>query len=602
LLCAGAAVALGSQLRQVLALHRLGKEATPLEGSDWSILLEEARARMGVRRRVRLLLHTKIPVPMTWGFFRPAIAMPARAESWDRDRRVAVLLHELAHVRRGDWPALVLARLARALYWANPLAWWATARLAQAQELACDRLVVARGLLPSDYARHLVHIARDARVFPAARAGLAVARSSDVEVRVMSILKPSTQSSARRFLGTGAALLLSLLLLATTAALAMLQPAPRVAAVAAYTVSRATATAAVVPAQQPATVRAPAEDGGEPGDLASLAEELGKLERRLRPFEEEMRDTEARLRPFEEQLRAIELEARGHEELLREAERGMEARSSGLENELETALAPHERRLREIEQAMRPIEQRMRETERELRPLERAIEEQARALEVQARQLERSGDLDDASARELERQLDELHEQLEPIHERLGALHAELEPHLAEMELVHEQMEPVHERMEALHRDMEPFRDRMEELHRQLEPFHERMEQVHELMEPVHAEMERIHERMEPLHREMEALHQRVERALHGEVRVVLQRELGGVPEKAVEAAADRVAGILDLQVRNGWLRVRGSAPALREEIARALRENGATAGDDRIAAAADAILELQTRIPTGRE
>jgi hypothetical protein len=108
---------------------------------------------------------------------------------------------------------------------------------------------------------------------------------------------------------------------------------------------------------------------------------------------------------------------------------------------------------------------------------------------------------------------------------------------------------------------------------------------------------------MEPIHREMEQVHRRVERALRGELRDLLERELGsGVSAAALEAAAGRVAEIVDVNVSNGWLRLRGSAPELRDEIARALRAAGASVDDARTAAAANAILDLEVRIPTGRE
>ena len=49
---------------------------------------------------------------MTWGLRRPVILLPARAGSWDCERRRIVLLHELVHIRRADWLLRLLGRIA----------------------------------------------------------------------------------------------------------------------------------------------------------------------------------------------------------------------------------------------------------------------------------------------------------------------------------------------------------------------------------------------------------------------------------------------------------------------------------------------------------
>ena len=627
LLAAGAVLALGRQVVQLAALRRMSRTATPLHDDGWPLDLAEAKRRLEVRREVRLVLQPLLAVPATWGFRRPLIALPATCDQWSSERRLAVLLHELAHVKRADWLALAFARLARGIHWANPLAWWAESRLIQAQEIACDRLVVERGLRPSAYADHLVSIARESRNRPFAVAAVAAARSTDVEVRVMSLLAPVSPSPVRRLLGAGAGVALALLLIATTAALAALQPVPappRVVAPRLPVAPLAPMKSLPPPAVEPslgtigtlrhaallppaprmpnlvslsqlslASAQEPVEDGGEVDDLSSLAAQLGAIEQRLRPFEKGLRETEAKLRPFEEQLRAIELEGRVHEDAMREVERELEGLQRGRERALEAALEPHEQRMKEIEEAMRPIEQRMRAVERELEPISRELEARSRALEGRHREI----------SDEVEQELEALQEQMEPIHERMEAMHRELEPHFAELERVHEEMEPIHEQMEAMHRELEPVHERLEAIHEQLEPIHERMEAVHEQMEPVHEEMERIHESMEPIHEELEAVHRRVERALRGELRDLLTRELGaGVSEAALDAAVEGVADSVNMNVSNGWLRIHGSAPELRDEIAGALRRHGAIADEARIDAAADAILDVQVRIPTGRE
>jgi beta-lactamase regulating signal transducer with metallopeptidase domain len=63
-------------------------------------------------------------MPITFGFRRPVIFLPADAAEWSADRRRMVVMHELAHVRRGDVMTHLVARAAVSLYWWNPLAWF----------------------------------------------------------------------------------------------------------------------------------------------------------------------------------------------------------------------------------------------------------------------------------------------------------------------------------------------------------------------------------------------------------------------------------------------------------------------------------------------
>ena len=90
-------------------------------------------------------------MPMTWGCL-PAVGplpgagarvlLPAEAEEWPEDRRRAVLLHELAHVKRRDCLSQLIAQLACAVHWFNPLIWLAGHRMLVERERACDDLAL----------------------------------------------------------------------------------------------------------------------------------------------------------------------------------------------------------------------------------------------------------------------------------------------------------------------------------------------------------------------------------------------------------------------------------------------------------------------------
>jgi beta-lactamase regulating signal transducer with metallopeptidase domain/protocatechuate 3,4-dioxygenase beta subunit len=172
-----------------LAVWRLARGAQSIEDGDWAELLGDLTARLGLSRRVSLLRCRHALMPMTWGWIRPVILLPEGAEDWPAGRRRDVLLHELAHVQRFDCLTQAVAQAACALYWFNPLAWIAARRMRIERERACDDIVLLAGSRASDYAAHLLDLARTLRSrHHHSLAALAMAQPSHLEGRLLSIL------------------------------------------------------------------------------------------------------------------------------------------------------------------------------------------------------------------------------------------------------------------------------------------------------------------------------------------------------------------------------------------------------------------------------
>jgi len=113
-------------------------------------------------------------------------------------------LHEMAHIRRLDALIQLLAQVAVAVFWFNPLMWWAAQRMRMECEHACDDYVLRSGIRASRYAEDLLTIVRrmkaSERSRPGALAALAMGNSSEFEGRLMAILDPdsSRRPIARR--------------------------------------------------------------------------------------------------------------------------------------------------------------------------------------------------------------------------------------------------------------------------------------------------------------------------------------------------------------------------------------------------------------------
>ncbi len=134
-------------------------------------------------------MHDAADVPMAWGVFHPTVVLPPEADGWSTQRRRLVLVHEMAHIKRGDCLSQLAAHATCAVHWVNPLAWRAAMRLRTERELACDDVVIRTGARGSEYARHLLEIARRARGDWAAHVvSLPMARPSQLEGRLLALL------------------------------------------------------------------------------------------------------------------------------------------------------------------------------------------------------------------------------------------------------------------------------------------------------------------------------------------------------------------------------------------------------------------------------
>jgi beta-lactamase regulating signal transducer with metallopeptidase domain/ribosomal protein L7Ae-like RNA K-turn-binding protein len=202
---------LGMQWRNV---RRLAREASDVQDSAWTRLFNECAGRMGVHRPVRLLRSRERSMPMAWGTCRPAILIPAIAETWAENRRRAVILHELAHVARYDCLTQTLAFAACALYWFHPAAWWVARRLRIERELACDDRVIAAGTHAREYAGHLLEIAYTFGHQRAPALAVSMARPRQLESRMLAALDAARNRSvpALRVRLAGAAMAAALLL------------------------------------------------------------------------------------------------------------------------------------------------------------------------------------------------------------------------------------------------------------------------------------------------------------------------------------------------------------------------------------------------------
>lgn len=138
----------------------------------------------GLRGGRRILVTDRVAVPVTFGVFRPVIALPPRV--WRAGLRRAVLEHERQHIRRRDYAWNLAAEIATLGVWWHPAVWWMKRQWAAEREFACDAAAAQR--VPG-YAAHLVDAARTL-TSPAPRLALGLFDANHFEERIMRLTRP----------------------------------------------------------------------------------------------------------------------------------------------------------------------------------------------------------------------------------------------------------------------------------------------------------------------------------------------------------------------------------------------------------------------------
>ena len=212
---AGLAASLLQMGAASLMLLRTRRAARPSPDQAMADLLA---LDLGVDEPVEVL-ETASVMPMTFGIWRATVLLPEAARDWSEDRRRVVLLHELGHIARGDAATQLLARAALAVNWWNPLAWIAWREFLKERERATDDLVLAHGAAASEYAGHLLEIARTMHFHAAdSVAGVAMARRSELEGRLLSILDGGVQRGNQRRMAALCAVVAAVAIIAPLAA------------------------------------------------------------------------------------------------------------------------------------------------------------------------------------------------------------------------------------------------------------------------------------------------------------------------------------------------------------------------------------------------
>ena len=133
------------------------RTAAPIQHGRELDIVRRLESLMGIRRPTTLASSTAALEPGVFGIVRPTLLWPCTITRYLTDPQiVAILAHEVCHVRRRDNVIAALHMFVEAVFWFHPLIWWVEHRLIDERERACDEDVLGLGNEPHVYAESIL--------------------------------------------------------------------------------------------------------------------------------------------------------------------------------------------------------------------------------------------------------------------------------------------------------------------------------------------------------------------------------------------------------------------------------------------------------------
>lgn len=154
---AGVAVMTIKLTLDLLQLQQIRKKQVLPIDEAWEKHLQKLASQLKIPRRVKLLISQYIQVPVMIGFLKPVILLPvAMFNSLTAEQLEAILLHELAHIKRNDYLLNIFQSIVETILFFNPFVWWISKNIRLEREHCCDDLVLTNQVQPLHYAKALV--------------------------------------------------------------------------------------------------------------------------------------------------------------------------------------------------------------------------------------------------------------------------------------------------------------------------------------------------------------------------------------------------------------------------------------------------------------
>ncbi|MGF7232085.1 M56 family metallopeptidase, partial [Arachidicoccus sp.] len=123
----------------------------------WIDSLKQLKARLHINKPIQICISSKVDVPMMMGCIKPVILLPISIISNLSIYQIeAILIHELAHVRRQDYLFNLFQSAIETILFFNPFVWWISKKIREERENCCDQIVLQQTDNPHNYATALM--------------------------------------------------------------------------------------------------------------------------------------------------------------------------------------------------------------------------------------------------------------------------------------------------------------------------------------------------------------------------------------------------------------------------------------------------------------
>lgn len=124
-------------------VHRLKtRNLFPID-DEWDIQIKDLAQKLQINKIIRIAQSTTIKIPMVIGHLKPVILLPiGLMSSLPYNQVEAILLHELAHVKRNDYLVNLIKSIVEVLFFYHPVLWWVSSKIDEEREHCCDDLTI----------------------------------------------------------------------------------------------------------------------------------------------------------------------------------------------------------------------------------------------------------------------------------------------------------------------------------------------------------------------------------------------------------------------------------------------------------------------------
>lgn len=127
----------------LVSIHRNRKYNTVSAKDFWLQRLNQLSEKLGVKKDILLAESEMISSPMVQGIFKPMIIVPLGFfTNLPHNQIDAILLHELAHIRRKDYLINLLQSFIDDVFFFNPAVFWLSKLIREERECCCDDLAI----------------------------------------------------------------------------------------------------------------------------------------------------------------------------------------------------------------------------------------------------------------------------------------------------------------------------------------------------------------------------------------------------------------------------------------------------------------------------